>query len=1507
MKSSRKSTDLTSNTPYFSRPIRRIQDFDESKDHCLTLKNTPYPHQYIRHILYFGQISRKAYFQPILRTQEAPIHRTEGAQYTVPNKSNTLYRGGAIHYWDQEPSHVFCIKPRVTYTSDVPDSEPPVDPPSPDYVSGPEHPPSPIEIPYVPEPKYHWAIVTDSDPEDDPKEDSEKHADYPPSDGGDGDDEPSGDDTDDDDADDDDEEPFEDEEDDEEEEEHLAPADSSVIPVVDPVPSVGDTEAFETDESAPTPRPPHQNPLARTRAPLGYRAVGIRIRAAVASPPLLLPSTSPRTDVPEAEMPPRKRACLTTPAPGYEIGESSAAGAARQPGPTPEVDTWDEIVEAMMEIAPTTLEGVDQRVTELDTTVRQRTEEFQVRFEEAYDDRAYLNARVNTLFRDRPYHRHTALALDREAVYARIAWTSSEERSAAIEAHVRTLEAQVATLITQTTSLQTRLTTTLGRIATLEARDPEPQEGPAEAGSSRTCCKQKREGDNSMSINFKGTEGVVGLTQWAEKMESVFLISNCAITSQVKYASCTLQGSALTWWNSHVRTVGQDVAYTMPWMALKRMITDKYCPRGEIKKLESEYWNLKVRGLVPYKESAKVESLAKYHAVIVCDEKLVVFPSGDKTLIFHVTEANNGHETPVEHHPLPPNTQKYLLEGCPIFLAQVTMKRTEAKSKEKQLEEVPIVQEFPEHGHLIDRGKGNKSNGSIRDEGDYYPEGNARLYLLTVTLQQRVGRRRSSIRHPKDLDGISVKRHKNGKAKVMADALSRKERIKLLRVRALVMTIDLDLPKRILEAQIKARKPQVRRRRSQLYWWPNMKADIATYVSKCLTCLRVKAEHQKPSGLLVQPAIPQWKWENITMDFVTKLPRTQSGNDTIWVIVDRLTKSAHFLPMRETDPMDKLARLYLKEVVTRHGIPVSIICDRDPWFTSNFWRSFQKAMGTRLDMSMAYHPETDGQSERTIQTLEDMLRACVIDFGNGWEGHLPLIEFSYNNSYHASCKVAPFEALYGRKCRSPVCWAESYADVRRKPLEFQVGDRVMLKVSPWKGVVRFGKRGKLNPRYIGPFKVLAKVGTVAYRLELPQQLSRVHSTFHVSNLKKCLSDEPLAVPLDEIHIDDKLHFVEEPVEILDREIKKLRQSRIPIIKVRWNSKRGPEFTWEREDQFREKYPHLFTKTAPSKNVASCRKKPWDKALLNAGRLDFFFDTIEVSLKTIPDVPLLPVGLLTGSPEGLSDSVTRRMMLSSAEIKLFFFGVTAAFFPCDPLPMVFLGVSLVRPAGDLGIKEYVLIPLVKMDDSNITMEEYIRLEEEKARRRGKVYNWETATYGKIWLMKTFMTSDSLTSNETPSCEPHDNEKVNMTSFSSPKPTVSCFDDLDFFKDFKNEFPAIVYNDALTSKSDFLTKPALSPQHIDESDLKDETSFSEYNDNDKVDIEHSSRDLSVIPLPDVINTDVGAYEHGSNKLLGTNLLNEIDEVGGMHIFWNSVCAVRARIQTLFQHTILLINST
>ncbi|GKA66510.1 putative reverse transcriptase domain-containing protein [Tanacetum coccineum] len=391
-----------------------------------------------------------------------------------------------------------------------------------------------------------------------------------------------------------------------------------------------------------------------------------------------------------------------------------------------------------------------------------------------------------------------------------------------------------------------------------------------------------------------------------------------------------------------------------------------------------------------------------------------------------------------------------------------------------------------------------------------------------------------------------------GKANVIADVLSRKSIPKPLRVRALVMTIGLNLPVQILNAQVDARKEEnygiedlcgmIKKLESRtdrtlclknrswipcfgnlralikleshkskysihpgsdkmyqdlkkLYWWPNMKAEIATYVSKCMTCAKVKAEYQKPSGLLVQPVIPIWKWENITMDFVTKLPKTTSEVD------------------------------------------------------------------------------------------ETILK------GSSLETWSASFDYFLSRHYHTSIKATPFEALYGSKCRSPICWAEvgnaqltgleivreitekiiqikhrlqasrdrqrSYADKRRKPLDFQVGD-----------------------------KILAKIGTVAYRLELPEQMSRVHSTFHVSNLKKCLSDEPLAIPLDEIHVDDKLNFIEEPIEIMDREVKHLKQSRIPIVKVHWNSRRGPEYTWEREDQMQKKYPHLFANPESASQATS---------------------------------------------------------------------------------------------------------------------------------------------------------------------------------------------------------------------------------------------------------------------------------------------------------------------------------
>ncbi|GJW28080.1 hypothetical protein Tco_0044955 [Tanacetum coccineum] len=238
-----------------------------------------------------------------------------------------------------------------------------------------------------------------------------------------------------------------------------------------------------------------------------------------------------------------------------------------------------------------------------------------------------------------------------------------------------------------------------------------------------------------------------------------------------------------------------------------------------------------------------------------------------------------------------------------------------------------------------------------------------------------------------------------------------------------------------------------------------------------------------------------------------------------------------------------------------------------------------------------------------------MLRSCIIDFGGSWDDLLPLVEFSYNNNYHSSIKMAPFEALYGRKCRSPVCWNEvgenqftgpdiiqqtsdkvtqirkrieaaqdrqkCYTDIRRKPVEFQVGDKVMLKVSPWKGVMRFEKRGKLSPRYIGPFSITKRIGNVAYKLCLPVKLQHIHDTFHVSNLKKCLVEEDVIIPIEDLSVDETLSFIEEPESIIDTKIKQLRNKSIPLVKVQWRYHRGSEATWEPEAEMRTKYPKLF--------------------------------------------------------------------------------------------------------------------------------------------------------------------------------------------------------------------------------------------------------------------------------------------------------------------------------------------
>ncbi|CAN6454199.1 unnamed protein product [Victoria cruziana] len=345
----------------------------------------------------------------------------------------------------------------------------------------------------------------------------------------------------------------------------------------------------------------------------------------------------------------------------------------------------------------------------------------------------------------------------------------------------------------------------------------------------------------------------------------------------------------------------------------------------------------------------------------------------------------------------------------------------------------------------------------------------------------------------------------------------------------------------------------------------------------------VKAEYQRPGGLLVQWEFPEWKWYEVTMDFVMGLPRTQRKHNVIWVIVDRLSKSAHFLAIRASMPLENLADLYISEIVRLHGIPRAIVSDRDPRFASRFWKAFQKDLDTQLKTSSAFHPQTDGQSERTIITIEDMLKACVLEWQGEWDRHLPLIEFAYNNSYHASIGMAPFEALYMRPCRAPGYWYDitdarfedplvlhhyedqvhmirdrlqtaqhrqkCYADRKRHALEFEVGDFIFLKISPTKGIFRFGKRGKLSPRFIGPFEVIERIGLAAYRLALPPHLSQVHNVFHVSMIRKYLPNSNRQMEQVDVHIDERLTVPEMPVRIVDEQVRKLRNKQILMVKV----------------------------------------------------------------------------------------------------------------------------------------------------------------------------------------------------------------------------------------------------------------------------------------------------------------------------------------------------------------------
>nr|GEU66544.1 hypothetical protein [Tanacetum cinerariifolium] len=580
--------------------------------------------------------------------------------------------------------------------------------------------------------------------------------------------------------------------------------------------------------------------------------------------------------------------------------------------------------------------------------------------------------------------------------------------------------------------------------------------------------------------------------------------------------------------------------------SLKKKLTDKYCPKGEIEKLEIELWNLRVDNYISGLPnnihgnvmSARPKTLDETIELAndFMDQKLHTYAErrNDNKRKADVLSRNNQQHQP-HKKTMVMQTGTVELEGKLMSWAEeiltqkpILLREAKDKSEEKRLEDVLIVRNFPEvfPEDLLGITPARQVEFQIDLVPSAAPVARAPYRLAPAEMKELT----DQLQEHSNKGFIIPSSSPWGAPVVFMDLMNRV--CKPYLDRFMIVFIDDILIysknkeeheehlKKILEAQTEALKPKnlsaedvggmlrkdLQKEKLEPHadgtlclnnksWVPCFR-DLRTLImheshkSKCLTCSKVKAEHQKPSGLL------------------------------------------------ENDPIEKLMKLYMKEVVTRHGVPVSIISDRDGRFTSLFWQALHKALGTRLDMSTAYHPKTNGQSKRTIQTLEDMLRSCA-EVGDAQLTGSEIIHEKTEKIIQIKIKI---QAARDRQ--------KSYADLKRKPMDFQVGDRVMLKVSPWKGVVRFGKRGKLNPRYIRPFK-------------------------------KCLFDESLVNSLDELRIDNKLHFVEEPVEIMDHKIKQLKRSHIPIIKVRCNSKRGPEFTWEREDQFKKTYPHLFTNTVSS--------------------------------------------------------------------------------------------------------------------------------------------------------------------------------------------------------------------------------------------------------------------------------------------------------------------------------------